>query len=60
MATTSIIIPDDLKARIEYRAGQNCRSFSGEVIFILKTYLRVERDIDIDAFKELVGSHSKG
>jgi len=60
MPKMSVLLDDDLQQRLEYRARENCRSLSGEIVFILKTYLRMERNVDVDAFKELVGGQPKG
>lgn len=59
MSPTSVLIPDRLKAQLEYRAVENCRSLSSEIVYILKNYLRFERDADVNTFKELVSGRPR-
>jgi len=54
LRSKSLSLPNDLIKLIEYRAAQNSRSFSGEVVHLLRMILRINRDVEVEQFKVLV------
>ena len=51
---TSINLDRDLKRLIQLRADKNFRSASGEINYIIKTFLQIEARLEIQAFNNLV------
>lgn len=50
---TSIDVPEDLRDILEHRAKRNCRSLSGEIVYMLRSYLRQESRVEVDIFRAI-------